>query len=169
MEEQWRKQIHAFTNQSKIIEVLTNKGDHKSIYKEIFDKLVKERFDEIIELTNEINPNDLIYYFKNNNVRKRLDYLNNGIKPFQKIRSGETKLEEAKRLQNVFKSNLNELSKGRFKSEERQSALKNIKLLYESREAVIKSFNGYSSIVSEAKYKAKYGEGLKILTPKQML
>ena len=120
IEEQWRKQIDAFTNQSKIIEVLTNKGDHKSIYKEIFDKLIKERFDEIIELTNEINQNDLIYYFKS-------------------------------------------------KSEERQSALKNIKLLYESREAVIKSFNGYSSIVSEAKYKAKYGEGLKILTPKQML
>ena len=120
IEEQWRKQIDAFTNQSKIIEVLTNKGDHKSIYKEIFDKLIKERFDEIIELTNEINQNDLIYYFK-------------------------------------------------IKSEERQSALKNIKLLYESREAVIKSFNGYSSIVSEAKYKVKYGEGLKILTPKQML
>ena len=58
----------------------------------------------------------------------------------------------------MFKSNLNEVSKGRFKSEERQSALKNIKLLYESREAVIKSFNDYSSIVSEAKYKAKYGE-----------
>ena len=30
-------------------------------------------------------------------------------------------------------------------------------------------FVEYSRIVSEAKYKAKYGEGLKILTPKQML
>ena len=30
-------------------------------------------------------------------------------------------------------------------------------------------FDDYSRIVSEAKYKAKYGEGLKILTPKQML
>ena len=29
--------------------------------------------------------------------------------------------------------------------------------------------NDYSKIVSEAKYKAKYGETLKILTPKQML
>ena len=28
------------------------------------------------------------------------------------------KLEEAKRLQNVFKSNLNKISKGRYKSEE---------------------------------------------------
>ena len=30
-------------------------------------------------------------------------------------------------------------------------------------------FNDYSKIASEAKYKLIYGEGLKILTPKQML
>ena len=33
---------------------------------------------------------------------------------------------------------------------------------------VIKLFNEYSEIVSEAKYRAEYG-GLKILTPKQVL
>ena len=65
------------------------------------------------------------------------------------------KIEEPKKLQNVFKANLNEISKGRFQSEEQKSALKNIKLLYESQEAVIKLFNDYSSIASEAKYKAK--------------
>ena len=42
-------------------------------------------------------------------------------------------------------------------------------MIYKSREVVIKLFNNYSSIVSEAKHKAKYGKGLKILTPKQML
>ena len=30
-------------------------------------------------------------------------------------------------------------------------------------------FDDYSRIASEAKYKSKYGESLKILTPKQML
>ena len=41
---------------------LTNKdNDHKD--KEIFKELVKERFDKIIELTDEINKNDLVYYF----------------------------------------------------------------------------------------------------------
>ena len=39
------------------------------------------------------------------------------------------KIEEAKNMQNVFKLNLNKISKGRFKSEEQKSALKNIKLL----------------------------------------
>ena len=42
-------------------------------------------------------------------------------------------------------------------------------MLYDSRQAVIKLFNDYSSIASEAKYKIKNGEGLKMLTPKQML
>ena len=42
-------------------------------------------------------------------------------------------------------------------------------MLYESRQAVIKLFNEYSSTESQSKHKAKYGEGLKILSPKQML
>ena len=79
------------------------------------------------------------------------------------------KLEEAKKLQVIFKANLNRILKGRFKSEEQKSALENIKLLYESRKATIELFNEYSSIASESKYKIKYGECLKILNPKQML
>ena len=47
--------------------------------------------------------------------------------------------------------------------------MKNIKLFYKSRKAVIKLFNYHSSIVSEAKYKSIHGERLKVLTPKQML
>ena len=79
------------------------------------------------------------------------------------------KLEDAKELQNIFKSNLNEISKGRFKSEEQKSALENIKLLYESRQTVIKLFNEYSFLLSGAKCKPRYGRGLKILTSKKML
>ena len=74
-----------------------------------------------------------------------------------------------KKLQNAFKLNLKQISKEWFKSEKQQSALKCIKLLYESREAAIKLFNDDSLIISEAKYKTKYGEGLKISTSKQMV
>ena len=77
------------------------------------------------------------------------------------------KLEDAKELQNIFKSNLSKISKGRLKSKKQKSTLENIKLLYESRQAVGKLFNDYSSNAS--KYKSKYWSGLKILTPKQML
>ena len=100
---------------------------------------------------------------------KKFDDFDNGIELFKKIQSVEMKLEKAKELQNIFKSNLNEISRGRVKLKEQKSAMGYIKLLYESRQAVIKLFNDYSSVASEAKQKAKYREGLKILTPKQML
>ena len=69
----------------------------------------------------------------------------------------------------MFKSNLKEILRGRHKSKEQNSTLEKIKLLCASRKAVIKLFNDYSSIVSEAKYKSIHGEGLKILTSKPML
>ena len=46
-EEQGRKQIDAATNQKERLST-----------KEIFENLVKEKFDEIQELTDEINQND---------------------------------------------------------------------------------------------------------------
>ena len=43
-------------------------------------------------------------------------------------------------------------------------------MLYKARNKAIKFFDEYSSMVSEAKNKAKNeGKGLKILTPKQLL
>ena len=42
-------------------------------------------------------------------------------------------------------------------------------MLYKTRNKVIKFFNNYSSVVSEAKNQVAKGEGLKILTPKQVL
>ena len=53
IEVQGKNQKNAITNQNKKLEALTKKDDHKSIYKEIFDKIIKERFDEIRELTYE--------------------------------------------------------------------------------------------------------------------
>ena len=130
---------HAITNHNERLVALTIKEHHKDNYKKIFEKLVKEKFDEIKELTHD----DLTYYFKGNTARKIFGDFNNDIERFRKIRSAEMKLEETK-------SNLKEISGGRYKSEEQKLALENIKLLYESREAVIKLFNDYSSIVSEA-------------------
>ena len=73
-----------------------------------------------------------------------------------------------KELQNIFKSSLGEISKGSFKPEDQKSTLKNTKILYKSREKVIKLFDDFFSMISEGKYKTKHGEGLKILTPKQI-
>ena len=61
IEKQGRKQIDSITNQNEMLATLTNKNDHKDNYKEIFEELVTERFDEITELANEINQDDLTY------------------------------------------------------------------------------------------------------------
>ena len=55
----------------------------------------------------------------------------------KKKKFSQINLEEAKKLQNVFKSNLNATSRLRNKSEKQKMTLENIKLLFESREAVI--------------------------------
>ena len=62
------------------------------IYKETFQKLFEEELNEIKKSSDKINHVDLIYYFTGNT-----DEFNNGIELFKKIRSGETKLEEAKK------------------------------------------------------------------------
>ena len=71
-----QRQINAITNQSIRLGALTNKDDneddHKYIYQEIFDKLVKETFDEIKELTYEIGHDDLTYCFKGTTAQKNL-------------------------------------------------------------------------------------------------
>ena len=70
MKSKEEKKIDAITNQNEILTALTNKDDHKDNYKEIFEELVKERFNEIKELTDKIKQNYLIYYFKGNAFRK---------------------------------------------------------------------------------------------------
>ena len=68
----------------KVLDLTNKDDDHKDNYKKMFEKLVKERFDEIIELTNEMNQNDLTYYLKGNTARKRFDDFNNDIKLLKK-------------------------------------------------------------------------------------
>ena len=113
------KQTKAIEDQGeKQIDTITNRKDN---YKEIFEKLAKERFDEIKELTNEISHDDLMYYFKGNTATKRFNDFTNGIELSKRIESGEMKLEEAKILQNVFRSNLNKMSREIYKSEDQES------------------------------------------------
>ena len=75
-------------------------------------------------------------------------------------KSGEIKLKEKKNLQNLFKLNLNEIPRGRHRSEEQKSALENNKLVYESRDVFIKLSNDYSSIAFDPKYETVNRKGI---------
>ena len=85
-----------------------------------------------------------------------------------KIRDGKIKLEDVKYNQEKLKSYLGETKKEN-KSKEQKGTLYNIQMLYNARNETIKFYDDYSSIMSEAKYRATKGKGLKILTSKQML
>ena len=76
-------------------------------------------------------------------------------------------------MQEIIKRNLGEIKKenNKRRSKEQKSALHNTEMLYKARNEAIKFYGDYSSMMSEAKAKAKAtkGTGRKILTPKQML
>ena len=59
-------------------------------------------------------------------------------------------------MQNVFKSNLNEISRERYKSEEQRRASRNMKFFYNAQKTAIKLFNDCPLIRSEAR---KFGHG----------
>ena len=57
----------------------------------------------MLQSTDETNANDPIHYFKSDTPWKKSDDFGNKINLFEKIKSGDMKLEEVKKLQNVFK------------------------------------------------------------------
>ena len=68
--------------------------------------------------------------------------------------------------------NLSEIKRGPKKSKEQKNALYNIEILCKVRNEAIKLYEGYSSMASETKNKAKNktsGKGIKTLTPKQIV
>ena len=90
---------------------------------------------------------------------------------YNNIKNAGISIKRVEQNQEQFKSSLNEIKRRnpKNKSKVQLNTTKNIKNLYESRKKVIKLYNNYAKIMSEAKYKTKYGKGLKILTPKQTL
>ena len=67
-------------------------GGKNLYFKKIFEKLFTERFDEILEIAHKLNSDYLIYLFKGDSKRKWFDGFENGVKLFEKIKSGNLKL-----------------------------------------------------------------------------
>ena len=83
-------------------------------------------------------------------------------------------LNQAKGNQNEYKSDMNEIKTGRHKFKKYkkfyiQCAIQNIETLNKVQNKAIKSFNDYSSLLSDARHNPIYEKGFKILSPKQML
>ena len=91
------------------------------------------------------------------------------IELFNVIKNNQIKFSELKNKQKDFLKKLNELKIGN-RNAEQIEVINNINKSFNSRKEAINFFRGYIEMLSDANYNEKQGgEGLKILTPKQML
>ena len=121
-------------------------------------------------LHERVDSKNLIYRYKGNTPDENFNKFDNALKIIDKIRNGKIELADVIKNREKFKSHLSEIKKGSKKSKEQKNTLYNIEMLYKARNKAIKFYDDYSSMMYEAKYKAKQNEtkgtGLKILTPK---
>ena len=174
IEDQGEKQIKAIQDQGQVKTIKKYAYDAEdtpliSKQKEIFNELVDERLEKITDLDKKVNSDDSIYRYKGRLADTKFDEFDNALGIINKIRDGKKDLAKVKNNQQDFKLYLGEIKKGAKKSKEQKNTLYNIEMLYKARNEAIKFYDDYSLIMSEAKIKAVKGEGLKILTPKQML
>ena len=109
-----------------------------------------------------VNSDDLIYRYKGNIADLKFDQFDNALNIINKIQNGEISLADVKNNQEKFKSYLGEIKKGnkKHRSKEQENTLFNIEILYKARNEVIKFYDDYSVMMSEAKTKATKGTGL---------
>ena len=173
IEDQGEKQIKAIQDQGqvKIIKKYSYDAEDTSFIsrqKKIFNELVDERREKIVDLVEKVNSDDLIYRYKGNTPDLNFNEFDNALDIIEKIRDVKIDLADVKNNQEKFRSYLGEIKKGR-KSKAQKNTWCNIEMLYKARKEAIKFYDDYSLMMSEAKYTGTRRKELKILTPKQML
>ena len=141
----------------------------------IYNRFLKERTTEIQEISDEINYDDLIYYFKGPSSPVSFTECEDPSDLYDKIKNDDETIKTTEEEQKKFKWRLGELTSGNpeHKSANQPDTIKNTQNLYNARQKIIGSFNDNPKIRSEVIYEAKQdetkGTGLKILTHKQLL
>ena len=120
-------------------------------------------------MNNKIDYNDLKYVVESSGDEYRFCKLKDAISFLDGIKKGKISLKEAKDQQQNYYSYLNTIRKGN-KSANQKRTLANVNIFFNARDNATKFIEDYGSMILEAKRLAKQeGEGLKILTPNQML
>ena len=174
IEDQGQKQVDAL----KILEAKAIKSGSNNkavITQEFYDKILKERMDEILEMRNKIDFDELIYNFKSPTHPINFGKFEGPMYIYGNMKKGDVTLQQVEKQQKDFKKELNEVTSGnpKHKSNSRLYVIENAKNLQNSRQKNIDLLNDNSRIRSKAIYKSKQNKtrrrGLKILTSKQML
>ena len=134
--------------------------------KDIYHK----RLDKIEELNNKIDYDNLKYVVEKSGEKYRFNKIKEPITFLKNIKEGKISIQEAKYQQKNYYNYLNTIRKGN-KSANQKRTLANINVLFNARDNAIKFYEDYSSMIFEARKltREQEGEGLKMLTPNQML
>ena len=131
--------------------------------KEIFNSLVKERALEFSDIKAKTDPNDLVYILKTGgNEPKDFGNYQMPFKLFEDLRDGYINPKEVLKTQVRFQSDLSEVKTGGKKSPNQKNTIQSKTTFFYLQERIIDFFRAYSFLLSEPKYKTKYGGGLKI-------
>ena len=130
--------------------------------KETYDRLSGEKLNEIQEISNKINFNNLTYYLKTSGISpvNFIKFKGLFLFFFKEIRDDFKLLKEAEEKQIKFKSELNEITRGKPKdqSKDQSDTIENVKTLYHPRRKIINSFSDNTKIKSETIHKTKQDE-----------
>ena len=107
IEDQGEKQIKAIQNEGQVKTIKKYTSNDEDTYddkdspliskqKEIFNKLVDERLDEITKLDEKVNLNNPIYRYKGKTPDGNFDAYNNALVLINKIKNGRIKLADVK-------------------------------------------------------------------------
>ena len=175
IEDQGKKQVDALENlKPKAIENGSN-GNKPMITKEIYNKILEERMDEILEMSKEIDYSNLVYNFKGPTHPRFFAIFDSPVYTYDQLKNGNISLQQVEKQQKDFRKELNEITFGnpKHKSNNQLYIIKNVKNLYNSRQKIIDLLNDNAKIRSEAICKSKQneteGKGIKILISKQVL
>ena len=174
IKDQGRKQVDAL----KVLEpkaIESGSNNKLVITKEIYKKILEERMDEILEMSREIDYNNLVYDFKGPTPSINFTIFGGSMYPYNQLKKGEKTIQQVEEEQKYFSKDLNEIASknSKHKSEKQSYTIKNVRNLYYSRQKIIYLLKDNSKFRSEDIYKSKQngtkGKGLKILTPKQII
>ena len=130
IEDQGERQIKAIQDQGQVKTIKNYTYDDEDTplilkQKEILNKLVDERLEEITNLDKKVNSDDFIYRYKGNTADEKFHKLDDVFSLLDKTRTGKIRLAGAKNDQVKFKFNLEEIIRRNSKktSKEQKKAL----------------------------------------------
>ena len=170
IEDKGKKQVDGLESLKTKTITYKSDDDNTPISKDVYDEISEERMDEILEMSRQINYSNLVYDFKGLILSINFGIFEGPMYTYDQLKNSEKALQQLEEEQKYFKKDLNEITSGnpKHKSEKQSYTIKNVRNLYYLRQKLVNLLNDNAKIASEAIYKSK-GEGLKILTPKQML